>query len=393
MKDSFYLAWKYVLFNKIRTMILVICITLIAVLPLSLEILLDESEEQLLSRAERTPLIIGAKGSVLDLIMNTLYFTNETPDFISMNSSKAIDESGLALPIPVYNRFRANHFQIVGTTLDYFYFNELQIKDGRFLALLGECVIGADVARQLSLKPGDSLISTPETVFDIAGIYPLKMNIVGVLKQSHTPDDRAVFVDLKTAWIIEGLVHGHEDLEKTSDTSVILKRTGDNVVANAKLVQYTEITEGNINSFHFHGDSNQYPITAVIVVPEDNRSGTILQGRYVQDGVQEQIVKPVEVIDELLQNIFRIRNVLDAVIAFVGIATLLAVVMVFSLSLRLRQREINTIFKLGCSRMTITKLVGTEITIIITFSLLVLVLLLWLVDYNSSHLVRTFFIQ
>jgi len=393
MKDSFYLAWKYVLFNKIRTMILVTCITLIAVLPLSLEILLDESEQQLLSRAERTPLIIGAKGSVLDLIMNTLYFTNETPDFISMNSSKAIDESGLALPIPVYNRFRANHFQIVGTTLDYFYFNELQIKDGRFLALLGECVIGADVARQLSLKPGDSLISTPETVFDIAGIYPLKMNIVGVLKQSHTPDDRAVFVDLKTAWIIEGLVHGHEDLEKTSDTSVILKRTGDNVVANAKLVQYTEITEGNIDSFHFHGDSNQYPITAIIVVPEDNRSGTILQGRYVQDGVQEQIVKPVEVIDELLQNIFRIRNVLDAVIAFVGIATLFAVVMVFSLSLRLRQREINTIFKLGCSRMTITKLVGTEITIIITFSLLVLVLLLWLVDYNSSHLVRTFFIQ
>ncbi len=186
MKDSFYLAWKYVLFNKIRTMILVICITLIAVLPLSLEILLDESEQQLLSRAERTPLIIGAKGSVLDLIMNTLYFTNETPDFISMKSSKVIDESGLALPIPVYNRFRANHFQIVGTTLDYFYFNELQIKDGRFLALLGECVIGADVARQLSLKPGDSLISTPETVFDIAGIYPLKMNIVGVLKQSHT---------------------------------------------------------------------------------------------------------------------------------------------------------------------------------------------------------------
>jgi putative ABC transport system permease protein len=393
MKDSFYLACKYVLYNKVRTMILVTCITLIAVLPLSLEILLDESEQQLLSRAERTPLIIGAKGSVLDLIMNTLYFTNETPDFISMKSSNVIDESGMALSIPVYNRYRASHFPIVGTTLDYFYFNELQIKDGRFLALLGECVVGADVARQLGLKPGDSLISTPETVFDIAGIYPLKMTIVGVLKRSHTPDDRAVFVDIKTAWIIEGLVHGHEDLAKTSDTSVILKRTGDNVVANAKLVQYTEITGDNIDSFHFHGDSNQYPITAVIAVPEDHRSGTILQGRYVQDDVKEQIIKPVEVIDELLQNIFRIRNVLDAVIAFVGVATLLAMILVFSLSLRLRQREINTIFKLGCSRMTIAKLVGAEIAIIITLSILVLVILLWLMDYNSSHLVRTFFIQ
>ena len=120
MKDSFYLAWKYLLYNKIRTIILVTCITLIAVLPLSLEILLNESEHQLLSRAERTPLIVGAKGSVLDLVMNTLYFTNEAPEFISMQSSNAIDESSLALSIPIYNRFRANRFPIVGTTLDYF---------------------------------------------------------------------------------------------------------------------------------------------------------------------------------------------------------------------------------------------------------------------------------
>ncbi len=393
MKDSFYLAWKYLLYNKIRTIILVTCITLIAVLPLSLEILLNESEHQLLSRAERTPLIVGAKGSVLDLVMNTLYFTNEAPEFISMQSSNAIDESSLALSIPIYNRFRANRFPIVGTTLDYFEFNGLQIRDGRFLALLGECVIGADVARRLGLKAGDNLISTPESIFDIAGIYPLKMNIVGVLNRSHTPDDTAVFVDLKTAWIIEGLVHGHADLTNTGDPTVILSRTQDSVVANAKLVQYTEITASNINSFHFHGDSDQYPITAIIVVPKDHRSGTILRGRYVRDGVSEQIIRPVDAIDELLQNIFRIRNVLDAVIAFVGITTLLAMVMVFSLSFRLRQREINTIFKLGCSRTTIVKLVGAEITIIITLSILTLVVLLLLMDYNSSDLVRTFFIQ
>ena len=39
MSDSLYIAWKYLVFNKVRSAILVACITLIAVLPLALEII------------------------------------------------------------------------------------------------------------------------------------------------------------------------------------------------------------------------------------------------------------------------------------------------------------------------------------------------------------------
>ena len=85
MSDSLYIAWKYLTHNKARTATLVACITLIAVLPVSLELLLQESERQLLSRAESTPLAMGAKGSALDLVMNTLYFADEIPEFINDN--------------------------------------------------------------------------------------------------------------------------------------------------------------------------------------------------------------------------------------------------------------------------------------------------------------------
>ncbi len=74
MIDSLYIAWRYVSFNKAKTATLVACITLIAFLPVSLELLLDESERQLMSRAVSTPLVVGVKGSALDLVMNTLYF-------------------------------------------------------------------------------------------------------------------------------------------------------------------------------------------------------------------------------------------------------------------------------------------------------------------------------
>ena len=387
MIDSFYIAWRYVSFNKVRTATLMACITLIAFLPIALQLLLTESERLLQSRATSTPLLLGVRGSALDLVMNSLYFDDEVPEILSMQAADEIGDTGLAYAIPIYIRYQARKRPIVGTTIDYFDFRNLQIAQGRLFAVLGECVLGADVAEEYDLGPGDSIVSSPETLFDLAGIYPLKMTISGILQRSHTPDDQAVFVDLKTAWIIEGLGHGHEDLNKTRDSSVILKRSDNSVTANAKLFQYTEITEENMDGFHFHGDASVYPLTAVLAIPNDAKAGTLLRGRYL-DNSQYQVVRPTEVIEGLLENIFRIKSVIDAVIAIVGLATVLAIILVFTLSVRLRQRELMTIFKLGCSRLTAVRLIAAEIVIILLVSGLIGASLLYIVKANAETLVR-----
>ena len=133
MIDSLYIAWRYLGFNKARTLTLVTCVTLIAFLPLALEQLLNESERQLVSRAEATPLLVGAKGSALDLVMNSLYFGDTVPELISMAAVDRVAESELALPIPLYVRFKARGFPIVGTTIDYFDFRGLEVAAGRQL--------------------------------------------------------------------------------------------------------------------------------------------------------------------------------------------------------------------------------------------------------------------
>ena len=392
MIDTFYIAWKYIRFNKMRTLILVSCITIIAALPMALEVLLNESERQLALRAESSPLLVGAKGSALDLVMNSIYFGDEIPETITMAAAEQVNETGLASSIPLYVRFEARGFPIVGTTLDYFDYRHLQLQQGDMFAMLGQCVIGAEVAMKLDLKPGDYIVSSPETLFDIAGVYPLKMKIAGVLAPNHSADDLGVFVDIRTAWVIQGLGHGHKDVTKTTDSSVILKKDENNVTANAKLMQYTEITEENIDSFHLHGDSTKFPLTAVLVLPHDEKAGTILQGRYLEKETPYQIVRPKEVIDTLMANIFKIRNVLDAVIMLVGTATLLALVLVFSLSLRLREREIDVIFKLGCSRATIARLLGAEICIIAVISSAICGGLVYLILLYDQILVRNLFI-
>jgi putative ABC transport system permease protein len=139
--------------------------------------------------------------------------------------------------------------------------------------------------------------------------------------------------------------------------------------------------------------SGSFPSELSIVVPDDTKSGTILRGRYLEGESTEQLVVPETVIDGLLANIFRIKNVLDAVIFVVAIATVLALFLVFALSLRLRQREIRTVFRIGGSRSTIARLLGAEIAIIILASAALCLVALGVVQNYSSDLVRALFIR
>jgi putative ABC transport system permease protein len=74
MNDILYLAWRYLKFNWIKTAVLMASISLILFLPLGLQIIVDQGSKMLTERAESTPLLIGAKGSAVDLTLSALYF-------------------------------------------------------------------------------------------------------------------------------------------------------------------------------------------------------------------------------------------------------------------------------------------------------------------------------
>lgn len=361
MSDSLFLAWAYIRHNAGRSAVLVLALALIVFVPLATRLVLNAAQTQLTARAETTPLMIGARGSALDLMMNGLYFTDDRPQTITMAETERVWDSGFATAIPLYIRYKASGAPIVGTTLDYFDFRGLKLAEGRNLALLGEAVLGANVATKLNLGAGDSLISDPENLFDITGGYPLEMQIVGAFAPTNTADDDAIFVDMTTAWVLEGLGHGHEDVVATD---MVLSQTGNEVQASPAVTQFTRITENNINSFHFHGDPETYPVSSVVAVPPDQRNAAVLRGRYVGPTVENQIMVPETVVTGLLATIFRIGRVLDVIFLIVGAAALVAIALAFYLSLKLRGREVQTAFRLGCHRLTIARLLGSEAAII-----------------------------
>ena len=353
--NALYLAFAYLRYHWARSLVLVLVAALIMFVPVATQTLLSTSERALVARGEATPLLLGSRGSQLDLTMAALYFSEERPDPVALREVEAIWDSGLGIPIPVHAAFSSNGFRIVGTTLDYFDFRGLSPADGRGLSLLGDAVIGADVAAALSKGVGDTLVSAPENLFDLDGVYPLEMPIVGVLEPTNTPDDQAIFVDIKTAWVIQGIGHGHEDVVTAADVAA-----GTAALANASVVQYQRITEDNIDSFHFHGSQDDFPTSAVIVVPNDTRSSTILRGRYLDTEGPTQLIEPAGVIQGLVDRIFRIKSLLDVVTAIIAVAAFAAVGLAVFLSYRLRAREISTAVKLGAQKGMVLRLLAAE---------------------------------
>ena len=135
MMRTLYLAWRYLAFHSFKTAILVSSITLIVYLPVGLRVLVDQSSRQLTSRAVATPLIVGAKGSPLELVLNSLYFGADHPEPLRHEQVTRVTGSELALAVPLYVRFHARGQPIVGTTLDYFAFRGLNIREDKAIPL------------------------------------------------------------------------------------------------------------------------------------------------------------------------------------------------------------------------------------------------------------------
>jgi putative ABC transport system permease protein len=387
MRGTAYLAWRYLVYHRWKTVVLVTALTLILFIPIGLRVLVRQSSEQLTSRAEATPLLVGAPGSPTELVLNSLYFSSDIPTSISFAEVGRVESAGFATPIPLYVRFRVRDQAVVGTTLEYMEFRGLRLAEGRPVTILGEAVLGASAARRLGSGVGDHVVTSPESVFDIAGVYPLRMPVTGVLEFSDTPDDEAVFVDIKTAWVIEGLGHGHQDLTRPESASGVLRREGSVVIGNASVLQYNEITSDNIDSFHFHGDPGDFPATAVIAIPEDEKSSAMLQGRY-QDDSSVQIVRPDAVMADLLGTVFTVERYVVAGAGIVGLATLATTLLVFLLSLRQRSRERETLSKIGGSRGSIRLLMGSEIIFVTTAAVLLTAILTWLAGRYGSEAAR-----
>ena len=380
MLGYFILAWRYITFYRGRTVILLLALTLTMFLPMAMRWITENFEQQATRRAQTTPLVIGMQGSRFGLTLHALYFRGESQPVISYSELQRVERSQLAQAIPLHLRFRARGVSIVGTSSKYFDLRNAALYSGEPLQRLGDCVVGYDAAQRLAIRPGDRLLSEPEGLFDLSGPAPLNLRVTGILARAGNADDEVIFCDIRTAWIMEGIGHGHS-MQSGNDSSEHQHSAGQEYLQN-----YQEVTDENVHTFHFHGRRSEYPLTAILALPASEKSETLLLGKYLEPDETAQILRPIDVVTELMLVISRVRALFTWVWTLLSASTLALIVLVTMLSLRLRQREVRTMNLLGCSRGTVLWMLGTELFLVVSLSFAVAVGLASIVSRLSDQL-------
>jgi len=367
MRGVWHLSWRHALHHRAQTVILVACIAVTILLPCATSVLTADYERRLDARADATPLVAGARGNRFDLTLSALYFRESALPTIPWGELEGLRAGGDCVPIPLHVRNTAQGFPVVGTAPEYFEKRGLRAAAGTLPLVIGDCVLGAEVAEALELSPGGHVFSDQKELYDISRPPALKMRVCGVLARSNSSDDEALFVDVKTAWIVEGLAHGHDD-PRTVDENLVLGRAEGEVVLSGAFIEYNEVTPENVASYHFHGEESAMPLSSILVFPRDAKAGTLIKARGNRSRVW-QVVAPREVVDDLLSYVFRIKAFLDGYSGVLATITALMTVLVLLLSMRLRRREMETLDLLGGSRFTKAKLYGSEMALVLAASI------------------------
>jgi putative ABC transport system permease protein len=346
-----------------RSLILACCVAVAVLLPVATRVIMHRFETALLARSSTTPMIVGAKGNRFDLTLACLYFRRIDLPTITMGDLRQVNGSGLAGAMPINTRFTARNAPIVASSPDYFDFRGLEPAVGELPLTIGEVVLGSAAARALALSAGDTLFSDVRELYDITRPPAMKLVVTGILAPSGSPDDQAIFTDIKTAWALEGLSHAHAEPASVPD-ALVLEKSGQNTVISEELVSDNQATRENAAAFHVHANPDTLPLTAMIVLPNSEKDRAILAAR-LNAGKTLQAVMPRDVIHELLAQVLRLRRVLDGVAVLVAAFTSVLLALVGLLSLRLRARETETLHRIGVSRFVIGTILGGETAFVV----------------------------
>ena len=159
--------------------------------------------------------VLGARGSQLQLVLNTVFHLETSPGNIPWSVYEKLkhDTPGIRLAIPYATGDNYFGYRIVGTSTELFTDFEYQkgqkfqfVGDGRsFEDGYAEAVVGSYVAEQLGISVGDHIHPSHGVNYAEGSEHEDEYTVVGILEPTNSPSDRVVWIP------IEGIFHmdGH----------------------------------------------------------------------------------------------------------------------------------------------------------------------------------------
>lgn len=212
------LSWKNIIHRPLSMLLSVILFAL-GVGLISLLFLLDK---QLQENREKNlvgiDLVVGAKGSPLQLILSSMYHIDAPTGNVSLKEIRPFLNPKHPLiqkVVPLSMGDTHKGYRIVGTDTAMVSLYDAKIATGKIWEKHFEATIGADVARELGLKIGDEFQSSHGLVNDDDLIHTdaHAFRVVGIFEPSGTVVDQLILTTTQSFWLVHE-DHDHEGEEQ-----------------------------------------------------------------------------------------------------------------------------------------------------------------------------------
>lgn len=338
--NSLQLSWKN-LTSKPLAMLLSVVLFALGVGLISLLLLLNKQlEEKFEKNLAGVDLVIGAKGSPLQLILNSMYHVDAPTGNITIGESKAFLRAGhplieLAVPISVGDSYQT--YRIVGTDHRILTLYNASIEEGKVWENDFEVTIGAALADLLGLKIGDTFHSSHGFVSDGINEHtdsePFK--VVGILKASGSVVDQLILTNTASIWKVHGS-HGHDHEAAPKDSTSIVAKTG---------------------TLLDHPDEE---ITSILVKFSKRNMQTLNMGRNINENTDMMAASPPYEINRLKSMMGAGEQLLRMVAFVIVFVSGLSVFIALFDSLRDRKYELALMRVMGASRQKLFFLIILE---------------------------------
>lgn len=175
-------------------------------------------EKQLENNSKNIDLVVGAKGSPMQLILSSLYHVDNPTGNIPLTEANKIAENPLvqlATPISLGDNYKGH--RIIGTDQTFLELYELKIKEGQLWKKSFEVVLGAEVARKQALKIGDKIFSAHGLSAESHQHDDHPFTVVGILEPAQSVVDNLILSNLSSVWEVHGIAHQGEHIHADDD--------------------------------------------------------------------------------------------------------------------------------------------------------------------------------
>lgn len=184
---------------------------------ISLLLLLNKQlDDQFRKNIKGIDMVLGAKGSPLQLILSSIYQIDSPVGNIPLDEAEKLTRNPMiktAIPLSMGDNYQS--FRILGTNKKYLDHFEATVGQGKLFEQNLEVVIGPRVAAVTGLKVGDTFAGSHGLDKEGEVHAGPKYKVVGILNATNTVTDQLILTPLSSIWAIHE--HGHEAGEAHED--------------------------------------------------------------------------------------------------------------------------------------------------------------------------------